>query len=100
MPIRQRQLYRSGDGDTWFLAREPATGSVSLGTRQTRHRAGMDLGAFLGTGEQHPEHEALIRLIGALIKSNQKTVRYALVFGPFTWFGATPLFVFPAKAGI
>jgi hypothetical protein len=60
----------------------------------------MDLGAFLGTGEQHPEHEALIRLIGALIKSNQKTVRYALVFGPFRWFGATSLFVFSTKAGI
>jgi hypothetical protein len=30
----------------------------------------MDLGAFLGTGEQHPEHEALIRLIGTLVESN------------------------------
>jgi hypothetical protein len=104
MPIGQRQLYRSGNGDTWFLAREPATGSVFV-----RHEANpasggqvtdMDLGAFLGTGEQHPEHEALIRLIGALIKSNQKTVRCALVFGPFRWFGATPLLSSRRRPGI
>src|SRR6516162_8138874 len=104
MPVRHRGLYRSANGDTWSLAREHATGSVFV-----RHAANpasggqvtdMDLGAFLSTGEQHPEHEALIRLIGALIKSNQKTVRYALVFGPFRWFGATSLFVFSTKAGI
>ena len=55
MPIRHRRLYRSANGDTWSLAREPATGSVFV-----RHEANpasggqvtdMDLGAFLGTGE-------------------------------------------------
>ena len=79
MPIRQRRLHRSAKGDTWSLAREPATGGVFV-----RHEANpasggqatdMDLGAFLGTGEQHPEHEALIRLIGTLVESNPSGVR-------------------------
>jgi len=74
MPIRQRRLYRSGNGDTWFIARESATGSVFVSHEANPASGGqvtdMDLGAFLGTGEQHPEHEALIRLIGTLVESN------------------------------
>jgi hypothetical protein len=79
MPIRQRRLYRSANGDTWSLAREPATGGVFV-----RHEANpasggqvtdMDLGAFLGTDEQHPEHEALCRLIGTLVESNPRGAR-------------------------
>ena len=34
-----RQLYRSPNGDTWFLARDPATGSASSGTKRTLHQA-------------------------------------------------------------
>ena len=62
-----RQLYRSPNGDTWFLARDPATGSAFV-----RHEANipsgghvtdMQIGAFL-KGPRNPEHEALLRLIG------------------------------------
>jgi hypothetical protein len=62
------QLYRSPNGDTWFLARDPATG---LGT--VRHQANassggqvtdFEIGAFL-SGPRHPEQEALLRVIGA-----------------------------------
>jgi hypothetical protein len=65
-----RQLYRSPNGDTWFLARDPA-----MGTAFVRHQANapsggqvtdMELGAFLG-GPRNPEHEALLRVIGASI---------------------------------
>jgi hypothetical protein len=62
-----RQLYRSPNGDTWFLARDQATGSAFV-----RHQANIpsggqvtdiELDAFL-SGPRNPEHEALLRLIG------------------------------------
>jgi hypothetical protein len=65
-----RRLYVSPNGDTWFLARELTTGLAFV-----RHQANpasggqvtdMDLGIFLG-GPRHPEHEALLRLIGNFI---------------------------------
>ena len=70
------QLYRSPNGDTWFLVHDPATG---LGT--VRHQANassggpvtdLDIGAFLN-GPPHPEKEALLRLIGAWIVEPQGT---------------------------
>jgi hypothetical protein len=72
---RMEQLYRSPNGDTWFLARDPATG---LGT--VRHQANassggqatdVEIGAFL-SGPPHPEHEALLRLIGTSILAPQR----------------------------
>jgi hypothetical protein len=73
---RMQQLYRSPNGDTWFLARDPATG---LGT--VRHRANassggqvtdLEIGAFLN-GPRHPEQEALLRVIGASMVDPQGT---------------------------
>ena len=64
------QLYRSPNGDTWFLARDPATG---LGT--VRHQANassggqvtdIEIATFL-SGPPHPEQAALLRVIGASI---------------------------------
>jgi hypothetical protein len=64
------QLYRSPNGDTWFLARDPATG---VGT--VRHQANassggqvtdVEIATFL-SGPLHPEQEALLRFIGASI---------------------------------
>jgi hypothetical protein len=65
-----RQLYRSPNGDSWFLARDPATGSAFV-MHQANARSGgqvsdIDLAAFL-SGPGSPEHEALLRLIGASI---------------------------------
>jgi hypothetical protein len=68
------QLYRSPNGDTWFLARDHATG---LGT--VRHQANassggqvtdLEIGTFLN-GPLHPEQEALLRVIGASIVDPQ-----------------------------
>jgi hypothetical protein len=65
-----RQLYRSPNGDTWFLARDPATGSALVRHQANApsggHVTDIELGAFL-SGPQNPEHEALLRLIGASI---------------------------------
>ena len=65
-----RQLYRSPNGDSWFLARDPATGSAFVRHQANAPSGGqvtdIDLGAFL-SGPRNPEHEALLRLIGASI---------------------------------
>src|SRR5215831_19398520 len=69
-----RQLYRSPNGDSWFLARDPVTGSAFV-----RHQANppsggqvtdIELGAFL-IGPGSPEYDALLRLIGASILNRQ-----------------------------
>jgi hypothetical protein len=65
-----RQLYRSPNGDIWFLAHDPATGSALVRHQANAPSGGqvtdMELGAFL-SGPRNPEHEALLRLIGASI---------------------------------
>ena len=65
-----KQLYRSPNGDAWFLARDPATGSAIVRHEANAPSGGqvtdIDLGAFL-SGPGSPEHEALLRLIGASI---------------------------------
>jgi hypothetical protein len=65
-----RQLYRSPNGDSWFLARDPATGSAFVRHQANAPSGGqvtdIELAAFL-SGPGSPEHEALLRLIGASI---------------------------------
>jgi hypothetical protein len=65
-----RQLYRSPNGDTWFLARDPATGSAFVRHQANAPSGGqvtdVEIGAFL-SGPRNPEHEALLRLLGASI---------------------------------
>jgi hypothetical protein len=64
------QLYRSPNGDTWFLVRDPETGSAFVRHQANAPSGGqvtdIELGAFL-SGPRNPEHEALLRLIGASI---------------------------------
>ena len=65
-----RQLYRSPNGDSWFLARDPATGAAVVRHQANAPSGGqvtdIPLGAFL-SGPGSPEHQALLRLIGASI---------------------------------
>jgi hypothetical protein len=65
-----RQLYRSPNGDSWSLARDPATGSAFVRHQANApsggHVTDIEMGAFLN-GPGSPEHEALLRLIGASI---------------------------------
>ncbi len=67
MPDR-RELYRSPNGDTWFLGREPANAFI---IHQPNAPSGgrlshIEVGAFLreGTGR---EQQALLRLVGTLV---------------------------------
>src|SRR5438128_1624338 len=70
-----RQLYRSPNGDTWFLARDPATGLAFVRHEANipsgGHLSDIEIGAFLN-GSRNPEHEALLRLIGTLISDRQE----------------------------
>jgi hypothetical protein len=72
MSDHQREIYPSENGDKWFLCRD-ADGrvfvlhkaNVSSGGTATK----IELGDFLGTGKAGPEHQALIRLIGSLVRA-------------------------------
>jgi hypothetical protein len=67
---KMTQLHRSPNGDTWFFAGDPATGLAFVRHQANTPSGGqvsdIEIGAFLN-GPQHPEHEALLRLIGTLI---------------------------------
>src|SRR5260370_6897967 len=71
MTFQSRELYRSGpNGDQWSLVRETESGRVFIEHKpnissggQTSH---MEIGDFLVHGGHGPEHQALLRLIGAL----------------------------------
>ncbi len=66
----RRELYRSPNGDTWFLGREPQNGHAFVIHQPNAPSGGrkshIELGEVLrqGTG---PEHQALLRLIGTLV---------------------------------
>ena len=65
-----RQLYRSPNGDSWSLASDPATGRAFVRHQANAPSGGqvtdIEISAFL-SGPRNPEHEALLRLIGASI---------------------------------
>jgi hypothetical protein len=67
---RMEQLYRSPNGDSWFLTRDPATGFGSVRHQANASSGGqvtdLEIAAFLN-GPPHPEQEALLRAIGASI---------------------------------
>jgi len=87
MAAQERELYSSPNGDRWYLVREPGTGRLFV-----RHRANLpsggqvsdiEIGAFLSQDREHPEHQALLQLIGTLVKRYpQHTGRYSRVNRP------------------
>ena len=70
-----RQLYRSPNGDAWFLARNPETGLAFVRHEANAPSGGqltdIELGAFLN-GPKNPEREALLRIIGAFISCTDR----------------------------
>jgi hypothetical protein len=79
MPLERRELYSRPNGDRQFLARDPERGRVFI-----RHEANVpsggqltdiEIGAFLSRGELHPEHQALLHLIGTLVKGSPRHQR-------------------------
>ena len=71
---RMEQLYRSPNGDTWFLAHDPATGSAFVRHQANASSGGqvtdVEIDEFLG-GPQNPERDALLRVIGASMVNPQ-----------------------------
>jgi hypothetical protein len=67
----RRELYRSPNGDTWFLGREPDDGHAFVIHQPNAPSGGrlshIELGTFLSYGAG-PEQQALLRLIGTLVE--------------------------------
>jgi len=78
MALESRELYSSPNGDRWFLSRNPATGNVFIRHEANipsgGHLTDIEIGTFL-SGGQNPEHQALLHLIGLLVKGNPKSRR-------------------------
>ena len=73
MTVQTRELYRSANGDRWLLARDPASGRVFVRHEPNLPSGGrasdIEIGAFLAAGGHGPEHQELLRLIGALVET-------------------------------
>ena len=69
MPER-RKLYRSPNGDSWFLGREPSDGRAFIIHQPNAPSGGrlshIELCDFLRDAKG-PEQQALLRLIGTLV---------------------------------
>jgi hypothetical protein len=67
----RRELYRSPNGDSWFLGREPENGRAFVIHQPNGPSGGrlthIELGLFLNVPNKGPEHHALLRLIGGLV---------------------------------
>jgi len=72
MAIRTRQLYRSENGDLWFLIRDTESGRVLVRHEPNLASGGqaadMEIGAFLTGVGQGPEKQELLHLIGTLVE--------------------------------
>ena len=79
MTLPARTLYTGASGDAWSLCRNP-NGDVVVSHQPNRASGGrpseIDLGSFLAKANQGPEHQALRRLIGELIESNNVPAEY------------------------
>ncbi|TCR63455.1 hypothetical protein EV560_108102 [Bosea sp. BK604] len=68
----RRELYRSPNGDGWYLGREPTSGAAFVIHQPNGPSGGrlshIELGVFLNSGpSDRPEQQALLRLIGTLV---------------------------------
>jgi hypothetical protein len=67
----RRELYRSPNGDSWFLGREPADGRAFVIHQPNAPSGGrlshIEVGDFLRE-RAGPEQQALLRLIGTLVE--------------------------------
>ena len=67
MPATEKELYRSSNGDQWYLVQEPGSNRVFVRHQPNRASGGqsslIDVRDFLSEGHG-PQHEALLRLLG------------------------------------
>jgi hypothetical protein len=82
MPIQERALYSSENGDRWSLARDSESRRVFV-----RHRANLpsggqasdiELGEFLTRGGLGPEKQELLGLIGSMVTDPQNEASVSL----------------------
>ena len=70
MSEKRRELYRSANGDAWYLGRD-ARGRVCVEHIPNAPSGGtvsqVEIGKFLARGAQGPEHQALLDLIDSLL---------------------------------
>lgn len=68
----RHELYRSPNGDAWFLAREPTDGRAFIIHQPNAPSGGrlshIELATFLSANANGPEQQALLRLIGTLVQ--------------------------------
>lgn len=71
MGVNERELYRSANGDCWFLARDPDSGRPVVRHVPNPPSGGraslIEIGSFLAAGGHGPEHRELLRLVGTLL---------------------------------
>lgn len=76
----RRELYRSPNGDSWFLGREPESGYAFVIHQPNSPSGGrlshIELIDFLRGSAYGPEHQALLRLIGTLVEVPPFAERY------------------------
>ena len=69
----RRELYRSPNGDSWFLGLEPANGHAFVIHQPNAPSGGrlsrIEIGEFLTQGAG-PEQQALLQLIGTLVEAS------------------------------
>jgi hypothetical protein len=74
MSLGARELYISPNGDCWFLLYDSETGDVLIHHRPNAASGGrsslIPVGQFLARETDHPEHQALLRLIGSLVEQD------------------------------
>ena len=71
-----KEFYRSSNGDRWLLGRDVQSGSLFVrheaNAASGGHTTDVGIGYFLTCSPQHPEHDALLRLIGTLVEGSIK----------------------------
>jgi hypothetical protein len=70
--MTEKILYESPNGDVWRLIRDPRSGLPMVEHKPNTGSGGRtsltEIGQFLRTGGNGPEHQALLRLIGTLVE--------------------------------
>jgi hypothetical protein len=66
MPMMEQEVYRSSNGDRWFLVSQPGSDRSLVRHQPNRASGGqsslIDIDAFLDEGHG-PQHEVLLRLL-------------------------------------
>jgi hypothetical protein len=71
MDVKERELYRSSNGDSWYLSCDTESGQIAVKHVPNAASGGQtsltEIGAFLTAGHHGPEHRELLRLIASLV---------------------------------